>query len=118
MDYSSNVKKLLQSNRRQFPRLLKDLEEAFSRIEQDYQKAANAAAISGFNQTVWKYRCKCSDLQRGASGGIKIIAFFKAETNTLYPLTLYFKKDKSDITAQEIGEVVTELLAATSQLEE
>ena len=110
LDASPTFKKLLATHKKQFPKLLADVSDALSRIEQDFRNASGADAIIGFNQTVWKYRCKCSDLNKGASGGIRIIAYYNPESNILYPLTFYFKRDQSDISKKDVQNVVEELL--------
>ena len=111
VDASPTFKRLLESHRKQFPKLLSDIIEALGRIQQDYRKAAGADAIPGFNQTVWKYRCKCSDLRQGTQGGIRIIAYYNAELGTLYPITFYFKRDQSDISKEAVQKIVDELLS-------
>lgn len=45
-------------------------------------------------------------LQKGKSGGYRIIYYLKTETQILL-VTLYSKSDKPDITAADVQEIIT-----------
>lgn len=62
--------------------------------------------IPGMNYTLFKVRVKNSDAQRGKSGGYRIIYYLKTETQILL-VTLYSKSDKSDVTADEVRDIIT-----------
>jgi hypothetical protein len=80
--------------------------KVFERISEDHERAANATAIPGFGRKIWKYRCKSADLERGSQGGFRIIAYHDDATGTLYPILLYSKTDRGDVTGQEITDAV------------
>jgi DNA-directed RNA polymerase subunit L len=61
---------------------------------------------------VWKYRCKHSDLSRGASGGYRIIAVYDAAHAILRPILLYAKVDSDDVSAGAVKRAVEELREA------
>lgn len=111
-DASRKFQHLVKQLTKKYPRLLHDLQDAFSAIERDYMRAAHASAIPGFGRTVWKYRWKSSDLQRGESGGIRIIALYDEQRNTLYPLFVYFKVQQEDVSTEAIMKAITELKEA------
>lgn len=115
LEASPKFKKLIKNYKRPYPRLLKDLEEAFERIEKDYTTEANARAIVGFSNKVWKYRCKSTDLRKGASKALRIIAFYNEDNSTLYPMLVYLKSDQEDVSREEIEKVVSELKEALSE---
>ena len=111
LEASPTFKKILEGYKRKYPKLLADLKDAFDKIEEHYDSAAHADAIPGFARTVWKYRWKSSDLRRGAQGGLRIIALCDPDKNSLYPLFVYSKVEKEDVSAKEIREAVEELKA-------
>lgn len=109
VEASSTFRKLLKSHGRKYPKLKDDLADALVEIEKDHETAAQANAIPGWNRTVWKYRWKSSDLQKGTSGGIRLIAFYEEDTETLFPMYFYLKSNKTDISKDEISKIVKEL---------
>lgn len=62
--------------------------------------------IPGMNYTLFKVRVKNSDIQKGKSGGYRIIYYLKTEEQILL-VTLYSKSDKPDITADEVRTIIT-----------
>ena len=117
-DASPKFQKLLRKLERDYRRIKEDLREAFRRIEEAYTKAAHATAIPRFGGRVWKYRWRSSDLQRGAQGSIRIIAFHDPDNNVLYPILVYVKSEKEDVSAQEIEKAIDDLRQALAQTEE
>lgn len=109
IEASPTFQKLLRSYLRQYPRTKADLADAFARIEQDPEHAAHATPLIGFGRAVWKYRCKQSDLQRGAQGGYRIIALYEPATAVLYPILLYAKRDRDDVAPEQVTEAAQEL---------
>ncbi len=109
IEASPTFQKLLRRYQRQYPKTKADLEDAFARIEQDPQHAAHATPLIGFERAVWKYRCKQSDLQRGAQGGYRIIALYEAGTGVLYPILLYAKRDREDVASEQVTWAIQEL---------
>jgi hypothetical protein len=106
--FLANVKRLRS---KKFRNIDKDLAAVFARIESDYQTAANAAAIPGWDNTVWKHRCGSRDIQAGSRGGFRIISVVDVTTqpHTLYPVLIYAKTEKADVSAVEIAEAVKAL---------
>ncbi|MBW4538446.1 MAG: type II toxin-antitoxin system RelE/ParE family toxin [Myxacorys chilensis ATA2-1-KO14] len=62
--------------------------------------------IPGMNYTLFKVRVKNSDVQKGKSGGYRMIYYLKTEAQILL-VTIYSKSDKPDITADEVREIIT-----------
>jgi hypothetical protein len=50
------------------------------------------------------------DLKRGKSGGFRVIYAWTAGQPILYPLFIYFKGEKEDITKEEIENLLRKLL--------
>jgi mRNA-degrading endonuclease RelE of RelBE toxin-antitoxin system len=87
---------LSRTFKRQLKELLKkyrhaetDLAEAYAQIIKDRKRACNALDVPGYGSKIWKYRCDSVDMERGQSGGFRIMALWKEEENTLYPFCIY-----------------------------
>lgn len=103
---------LVQALKERFSHIEEDLEEIWVDIARDHRSARNADPMRGFNNTVFKYRSKCSDTRKGARGGYRIIAYYHASNNTLYPIFVYNKLDMEDISDDAVATAVKKLLDA------
>lgn len=110
-DTSSLFGKKVKRLAKRFPNIEKDLQEFYSAIEENHRQKCGAAAVPKFGESVWKYRCRSSDLKRGKSGGYRIICYVDSDLFLIYPITIYAKADQSDITASEINKLVKALYA-------
>ena len=79
---------------------------------EDPEHAAHANRLSGFSDSVWKYRCKQSSASRGSSGGYRIIALYDRAAGVLTPLLLYAKIDQSDVSRATVKNALVELRQA------
>ncbi|MDB9528148.1 type II toxin-antitoxin system RelE/ParE family toxin [Oscillatoria sp. CS-180] len=61
--------------------------------------------IPNLQQTVFKVRVKNSDIQKGKSGGYRVIYYLKTETQIIL-ITLYSKSDRSDMSLTEIQKIL------------
>ena len=61
--------------------------------------------IPSMDYTVFKVRVRNSDVQKGKSGGYRVIYYLKTETQILL-VTMYSKSDRSDITTTKIREIL------------
>ncbi len=62
--------------------------------------------IPGMDYTVFKVRVRNSSIQKGKSGGYRVIYYLKTREQILL-VTMYSKSDQSDITAAEVREILT-----------
>jgi mRNA-degrading endonuclease RelE of RelBE toxin-antitoxin system len=62
--------------------------------------------IPGMDYTVFKVRVRNSSIQKGKSGGYRVIYYLKNRDQILL-VTMYSKSDQSDITAAEVREILT-----------
>ena len=108
-DRSPTFKSLVASLRKRFRHIDDDLREIWPDIAQDYRNARGAESIPGFANTVYKYRAKCSDSNKGSRGGYRVIGYYHQEANTLYPIYIYSKLDQSDVSAKTVTATVKEL---------
>ena len=109
LEASPTFRRLFREYQRRFPHTRADLVDAFSRIEQDPEHVAHARPLIGFGRTVWKYRCRQSDIARGVRGGYRIIAVYDAARAILRPIVLYAKMDRDDVSPQVVRRAVEEL---------
>lgn len=63
--------------------------------------------IPGVGYTIFKLRVKNSDVQKGKSGGYRIIYYLKTDTNIIL-VTIYSKSEQEDISAEEIKQILAD----------
>ncbi|MBW4618038.1 MAG: type II toxin-antitoxin system RelE/ParE family toxin [Cyanosarcina radialis HA8281-LM2] len=63
--------------------------------------------ISGVDYPVFKLRVRNSDIQKGKSGGYRLIYYVKT-VNGIVLLTIYAKSEQVDIGAEDIQNIITE----------
>ncbi|WNZ24176.1 MAG: type II toxin-antitoxin system RelE/ParE family toxin [Leptolyngbya sp. IPPAS B-1204] len=63
--------------------------------------------IPGLGCTIFKVRLKNRDVQKGKSGGYRLIYYVKL-ADQIVLITIYSKSDQGDITATEIQEIIAE----------
>jgi hypothetical protein len=92
--------------KRKYRRITDDLTEVVEGLE---QAPESGDAITGYEQTVWKIRCRSTDMRRGQSGGFRLIYFWPPESQDIYLLLVYAKSEKSDVTAAELDQLLQAL---------
>lgn len=88
--FSRDISKL----RKKYRNIEGDIEALFEKIEKNYRAAASAQAIPGYSNSLWKYRCRSTDLKRGGRGGFRVICYLD-DTQTMYPIAIYVKSHQS-----------------------
>lgn len=63
--------------------------------------------VPGIGYEVYKVRIKNSDIQKGKSGGYRLLYYIKTTTRVIL-LTLYSKSEQVDIAAAEIQEIIAD----------
>jgi mRNA-degrading endonuclease RelE of RelBE toxin-antitoxin system len=102
----------------EFQRNLRDLSKRYRGIRSDVQIAVEDLEVGNFigdritgvggNYTVFKLRVRNRDIKKGKSAGYRLIYQVESPTNILL-LTIYAKSDRSDITADEVLEILGEV---------
>ncbi|MCT7991584.1 type II toxin-antitoxin system RelE family toxin [Laspinema olomoucense] len=97
---------------------LKKLAKKYRNIRSDTQVVIEALQqgsrlgdrLSGFgaNLYVYKVRAKNSNIQKGKSGGYRIIYLLESETSILL-LTIYSKSEQEDMTTEQIQTILEDL---------
>jgi mRNA-degrading endonuclease RelE of RelBE toxin-antitoxin system len=98
-----------------FLKNIRTLAKKYRNIRQDLQPVINQLEqgellgdqISGIGYPVFKLRVKNSDINKGKSGGYRLIYYLKTLTGIVL-LTIYPKSEQSDIEADEIRDIITE----------
>lgn len=63
--------------------------------------------IAGVNYTVFKVRLKNSNIQKGKSGGYRVIYYVRT-ANSIILATIYSKSDRVDVDAEVIEDVIAQ----------
>lgn len=96
-----------------FNRNLRTLTKKYRRIRDDIQPIIEELQkgqspgdkIPGIGYAVFKLRVRNSDVQKGKSGGHRLIYYVKTEAGIIL-LTIYIKSEKVDITSEEIQSII------------
>jgi mRNA-degrading endonuclease RelE of RelBE toxin-antitoxin system len=96
-----------------FTRNIRDLKKRYRRILKDVQPVIEQLEngdtpgdqITGIGYPVFKVRIRNSDVQRGKSGGYRMIYYLKTATSILL-LTLYSKSDQDDVVAGDLSAII------------
>ena len=98
-----------------FKRNLRILAKKYRSIRQDIQPIIEqlqsgelpGVQVSGVGYTIFKIRVKNSDIQKGKSGGYRLIYYLKTSTRIIL-VTIYSKSEQEDIAAEDIQEILAE----------
>jgi mRNA-degrading endonuclease RelE of RelBE toxin-antitoxin system len=99
----------------EFQRSLRVLAKRYRSIRKDVQPVIDQLQVGelqgdqvpGVGFTIFKVRVKNSDIQKGKSGGYRLIYYLKTATSIVL-ITIYSKSDQQDIPASTIREIVAE----------
>lgn len=99
----------------EFQRRLRHLFKKYRQIRSDIQPVIELLQagefvgdqIAGTGYTVFKVRVRNSDIQKGKSGGYRLIYQLESPTNVVL-LLIYAKSDIADVAAAEIKSVIEE----------
>jgi mRNA-degrading endonuclease RelE of RelBE toxin-antitoxin system len=94
---------------------LRILSKRYRRIRSDVQPIVEqlqagemlGSQVPGVGYPIFKVRIKNSDIQKGKSGGYRLIYYLKTVEKIIL-ITIYSKSDQADITADEIRSIIAE----------
>lgn len=92
---------------------LRDLAKRYRQVRSDLQPLLEQLQsgellgdrISGVSYTVFKVRLKNSSMQKGKSGGYRVIYYLKTDDRIILA-TIYSKSDRSDVDAEVIEDAI------------
>ncbi len=94
---------------------LRDLVKRYRQVRSDLQPLIEQLQagelpgdrIAGVNYTVFKVRLKNSNIQKGKSGGYRVIYYVRT-ANSIILATIYSKSDRVDVDAEIIEDVIAQ----------
>ncbi len=97
-----------------FAKKLKDLSHKYWKIRDDYKELLDELEktpysgdrIQGCKGLVLKTRMASRDMQKGKSGGFRIIYLVLEKEREVHLLTLYPKSERENISASEINQIL------------
>lgn len=102
-----SFKRSLKRLTKKYPRAKDDLKEALKTL---MEVPTLGVPIPGGLGTR-KLRVRSTDLQRGKSGGFRLIYALDHEVERIYPLLVYAKTEQSDVTRRELEQLIADLKA-------
>lgn len=102
VEYSDRFKKDIKRLNKRFRRLRKDVDSLISQLEVG-ETPGNK--VQGVKRDVYKVRLKSSDLQKGKSGGFRVIYYLQTADAVLL-VTMYVKSEQEDISLDEIRRII------------
>lgn len=95
---------------KRYPRALVTVNPALEALQQNPEAGS---AIPGWRRMVWKLRINSRDIRRGKRFGFRLIYYL--EGRTIYPLLIYAKANKSDVSPDEIMRMLRAIGKAPEQ---
>jgi len=95
----------------EFIKNFKILSKKYKNIKQDVLELAaqletNPTIGVNLGDNIYKIRIKNSDLNKGKSGGYRVITYFVNENNELFLITIYTKSEKENILDAELTQLI------------
>jgi mRNA-degrading endonuclease RelE of RelBE toxin-antitoxin system len=97
--FEKEIKRLVKK----FPSLKKEYSELIDNIKH----LPNTGTLIANN--CYKIRLAIASKVKGKSGGARVITYVYLESKTVYLLTIYDKSEKSDLKANELKEMISNL---------
>jgi mRNA-degrading endonuclease RelE of RelBE toxin-antitoxin system len=102
-----------------FDKAVKRLRKKYRRIKVDLERLVKALEVNpfagmtipGFGHRIWKIRLGSTNMQVGKRGGYRVIYAVDREEQACYLLYIYPKPEKTDMSAQELEDLLLELEA-------
>jgi mRNA-degrading endonuclease RelE of RelBE toxin-antitoxin system len=88
--------------RKKYRRVTKDIKPVIAQLENGETPGDQ---ITGIGYPVFKVRVRNTDVQRGKSGGYRVIYYLKTPTSVLL-LTLYSKSDQDDVAVADLRDII------------
>jgi mRNA-degrading endonuclease RelE of RelBE toxin-antitoxin system len=104
VEVTAKFKRNLRSLAKKYRSIRKDIQPI---IEQLQAGELPGDQIPGVGYTIFKLRVKNSDVQKGKSGGYRLIYYVKTSTSIIL-VTIYSKSEQEDMAAEEIQQILAE----------
>lgn len=103
IDAIDYFEKKLKKLRRKYPRITDDYRDLLDELEKNPFVGDRLRECIG---PVFKIRMASQDMQKGKSGGFRVIYLVKADSFQVFLITLYPKGERENINAKEINEIL------------
>ena len=104
VEFTSKFKRNLRALAKKYRSIRKDIQPIITQLEAGELPGDR---IVGIDYTILKVRVRNSDIQKGKSGGYRVIYYMKTTTNIIL-ITIYSKSEREDISTIEIKQILTE----------
>ncbi|NQZ07272.1 MAG: type II toxin-antitoxin system RelE/ParE family toxin [Algicola sp.] len=102
LDYASEFRKNIRHLSKKYRTIKSDLSTLFQELESGQTPGDQ---IQGTGATLYKVRVKNSDINKGKSGGYRVIYYIKQADKTVL-LAIYSKNEHSDISSSFLHSLV------------
>ncbi len=97
-----------------FKKNIKQLAKKYKNIKQDYAELVRLlkkepTCGTPLGDDIYKIRLKNSSIPTGKRGGFRVITLVKVLKESVILLTIYSKREKEDISDDEIGEILKQI---------
>ncbi|NCJ06559.1 type II toxin-antitoxin system RelE/ParE family toxin [Synechococcales cyanobacterium C] len=92
----------IRTLKKKYRSILEDIQPVINQLENGETPGDQ---VSGIGYPVFKVRIKNTDVQKGKSGGYRLIYYLKTTTSILL-LTLYTKSDQDDVSAEDLRSII------------
>lgn len=104
IEFAPTFKRNLRNLAKKYRSIRNDIQPVIEQLEQGELPGDK---ISGIGYEVFKLRVRNSDIQKGKSGGYRLIYYVKTAKGIVL-LTIYTKSEQVDIAADEISNIISE----------
>lgn len=104
VEFTDKFKRNLRALAKKYRSIRKDIQPIILQLEAGELPGDR---IAGIDYAILKVRVTNSDIQKGKSGGYRVIYYIKTTTNIIL-VTIYSKLEREDISTKEIKLILTE----------
>lgn len=104
VQFTDKFKRNLRALAKKYRSIRKDIQPIIAQLEAGELPGDR---IVGIDYAIQKVRVRNSDIQKGKSGGYRVIYYIKTNTNIIL-ITIYSKLEREDISTKEIKQILTE----------
>lgn len=107
MNYEAIATDFFEKKLKKFSRKYRGIREDYEEFLNEIEKAPYSAdRIQGCKGPVFKGRMASRDMQKGKSGGFRIIYLIREGRREIHLLTLYPKGERENLDASEINQIL------------
>ena len=107
IEFTPEFKRNIRALSRKYRHIREDVEPLILELQNGQLPGAQ---VSGTGFTIFKVRVSNRDVQKGKSGGYRLIYYLQTGSNIIL-ITIYSKAEQADISASQIRRIIGELEA-------